>query len=547
MRSGRWRSEATALIARGVAGAARLRPGRPRRDRAAPLAHRRRTLAFVVVVAVGSATAGWYASRGIRSPDEIARAAAAPPASPITVPVERRELRTAVVVRGDVAFAQSTEVSIDTDLGDGAVGTQVVSGQVPRPGQELAEGAVAIEVSGRPVFLLTGALPMYRALRPGMSGKDVLQVEQALRRLRLFAGTPDQRYDAATETALSALYRNAGYEPVGPSTQERQQVGAAEAQLSAARAALREAESALADASRPPPRSTLLAAENAVDEARAALSRAQAELATARNTGADQATINALEAAVRAARSQLALAEAQLSELLATPDTAVLRRAVEEAKDTAAAAKAALAEARGALGVRIPRGEIVFISSLPRRVDRVEASVGGTPGSPAFSLTAENLQVNSSVSLDERPLVQVGTEVRLDDPASGTALTGTVTTVADTPGTDGAPPGSFHVQVTPTGGEPAKLAGLNLRLTIPVKATDGAVLVVPQAALVTDASGTVRVRTMPGAAAGTAVERHATTVDIEVSVGLAADGFVEVAPITGELREGDLVVVGEQR
>ena len=535
------------LVTRLAGVAARLRPRRGQPGEAAPLTRRRRTLALVVVVALGSATAGWYASRGIKSPDEVARAAAAPPASPIIVPVERRELRTAVVVRGDVTFAQATEVLIDTELGDGTAGAQVVSGRLPRPGQNLAEGAVGIEVSGRPVFLFAGPLPMYRGLRPGMTGSDVRQVEQALRRLRLFSGTPDRIYDAATETALRKLYRNAGYEPVGASAQERQQVAAAETQLSTARTALREAETALAEATRPPSRSARLAAQSAVDEARATLGRAVADLNTARATGADAATVSALEAAVRAARTQVELAEAQLAELRATPATATQRRAVREARDGVTAAQAALAEARKALGVRIPRGEIVFVPSLPRRVDKVESRVGGAPGSPAFTLTAANLQVDSSVSLDEQKLIRAGADVRLDDPASGVSLTGTVTKVADTPGTGGAPPGSFHLRVTPDGGNPAELAGLNLRLTIPIEATDGAVLVVPQAALVTDAGGTVRVRTIPDRAAGDAVNGGDAAADVEVSVGLAAEGFVEVTPVAGELDEGDLVVVGARR
>ena len=39
------------------------------------------------------------------------------------------------------------------------------------------------EVSGRPVFLLTGTVPMYRALGPGAVGPDVAQLQDGLREL----------------------------------------------------------------------------------------------------------------------------------------------------------------------------------------------------------------------------------------------------------------------------------------------------------------------------------------------------------------------------
>jgi multidrug efflux pump subunit AcrA (membrane-fusion protein) len=510
------------------------------------MTRRRRRLAFVVLLALGSATVGWAAGQGIRSPEEVARSASAPVASAITVPVERRALETTVVVRGDVTFARATEVSVDADLGDGTLTTQVVSGRVPRAGQRMTEGVVALEVSGRPVFLLAGPLPMYRGLRPGAKGNDVRQLESALRRLGLLGGAPDQAYDRRTEAAVTRLYRDAGYEPVGASAQERQEVLAAESQLAAARTTLREAEVQLADAGRPPARSTLLAAQSAVDDGRAAVDQAAADLAQARADGGDASTITALESNLRAARTRLTLVEAQLAELRTTPNTAVQRRAEADARELVEAAESALAEARRAVGVRIPRGEVVFVPRLPGRVDRVQVRAGTAPASPAFTLTAATVQVDSSVSLEERKLVTVGASAQLDDPASGLALTGAVTSVADTPGTNGAPPGSFHVRVIPDGANPSRLNGLNLRITIPIESTDGAVLVVPLAALVTNADGSVRVRSVPDGAtgAGVAGDRFA---DVEVTAGLAANGFVEVTPVGGALSESDLVVVGQRQ
>src|SRR5262245_38262117 len=144
---------------------------------------RARRFGLTLTLAVVMASAGWLAGSRITSPEQAARRAGAPEASPITVPVERRVIETAVVVRGDVRFAAKFDLSVDADLGDGGLGQQVLTGRVPAAGSRLAEGAVALEVSGRPVFVLEGALPMYRGLRPAAQGDDVRQMETALKRL----------------------------------------------------------------------------------------------------------------------------------------------------------------------------------------------------------------------------------------------------------------------------------------------------------------------------------------------------------------------------
>lgn len=504
---------------------------------ASPLRRRRRVLALTVTVALGSAGLGWWAGRAIQSPDEVARNAAAPPAAPITVPVQRQRLESAVVVRGDVTFAQAAEVTLDPDIGDGTLGTQVVTGRVPQPGSPVGEGDVLLEVSGRPVFLLDGVLPTYRPLRPGSEGPDVRQLETALRRLGLFTAVPDATYDARTSAALDRLYRDAGYDPIGPTEQERQQLAAAETSLKAAQSTLRQAEEALAEASRPPPTSAVLAAEGAVARAERMLALATAALDEAVASGADAATIAALEADVAAAADQLAVARAQLAELTAPPDTRALAAAVAAATAEVEAARSVRDGLQAAQGVRLPRGEVVFVPSLPRRIGEVRATVGGTPQGAVLQLTGASVQVDAALSADEQRLVRVGARARLDDEASGIDLAGAVSAVATAPGTDGAPPGSYHLRVTPEGGDPATMAGLNLRVTIPIEATSGEVLTVPLSALVTDAGGVVRVR----------VAREGGFTDVVVRVGLAAGGFAEVVPVDGSLAAGDLVVVGTQR
>ena len=84
---------------------------------------------------------------------------------------------------------------------------------------------------------------------------------------------------------------------------------------------------------------------------------------------------------------------------------------------------------------------------------------------------------------------------------------------------------------------PSELIGRNVRITIPVSSTGGAVLAVPAAALSATAAGRPIVQ----------VERPDGSLrTVEVAAGLATGGPVEVTPLDGRLEEGDLVVVGRE-
>ena len=133
-------------------------------------------LVAVVLLAAG----GWAAARQIKSPAQIAADTAAPSASLISVPVERRALATEVIVRGTVRYGKPQEIALPVSGLKNA--TQIVS-RAPRADSRLRDGAVGLSVSGRPVFVLRGDTPMHRDLGPGDSGEDVRQLERALARL----------------------------------------------------------------------------------------------------------------------------------------------------------------------------------------------------------------------------------------------------------------------------------------------------------------------------------------------------------------------------
>src|SRR4051794_39629920 len=66
--------------------------------------HRRRLRLLALAALILLAAVGWMAARQIKSPAQLAADAAPPPASPITVPVERKVLSTKVIVRGTARF-----------------------------------------------------------------------------------------------------------------------------------------------------------------------------------------------------------------------------------------------------------------------------------------------------------------------------------------------------------------------------------------------------------------------------------------------------------
>ena len=298
----------------------------------------RRGVAVIVTIAiaVAAAAAGWLAGRNITSPDQAALESEPPPASLITVEVELAELSADVIIRADVGYDEPTTLGLSGALGNRESVLVVTS--APERGAELAEGSVAIEIAGQPVFVLVGPVPVYRDLRPQDRGPDVEQLEAALVRLGYFEGDPDQLWDEATGAAVSAWYEQAGYRANGPSDTEQAALGAARDRLDTARDALADAQRSLAEAGKGPTelavqqaRTDVAQAESALDQARRALSQV--------TTDAQQAVVDAQQAVVDARQgvadakqavtdAELALASSELARNRAADDLtqAQLRR-----------------------------------------------------------------------------------------------------------------------------------------------------------------------------------------------------------------------------
>ncbi|WP_166441992.1 peptidoglycan-binding protein [Nakamurella flava] len=585
----------------------------------------RRAVVVTAVVAVVMAGAGFAAATLVVSPADAALRSAPPAARPITVPVASRQLSSTVVTRGDIGFSESVEVKLTAAAGT----TSVVTGRVPEVGSEVSAGTVILEVAGRPVLALPGALPAYRSLGGGSTGPDVTQLETALAGMGFDPGPQDGTYDAATAAAVAALYASRQYPAPGAAAEAQAAVASATEQQNAAKAADAEAEKALAAAQAGPPRSTRLGLQGAVDQAQAALDTAQntgsapdatavaqasAALDAARaaaaqaadaltatqQSGGDIAAAQAAvgradaevsaaqarfdrastpgppdAAAIAAAKNQLAVAQAQREEGLRT-DTAGAQAALDAANAQLRQATDALTAAQAAAITPLPAAEVVWLPTLPRRVDEVTTSLGATVSGAFLRVSAADLTVRARITAEEASLLKPGAIATLtargfpelnatvvsvgkpaatgdsgaDNGSSGNGGSGDGGSGdGGTSGGGQTPTGSQEVTLQPQNlpaDQAVALRGTNVKVTIPVASTDGDVLVVPLAALFTQASGSTSVEIV-----GT---DGVTTRQQPVTVGLSAGGEAEVTPLTADgapaatgadtLRAGDAVVVG---
>jgi multidrug efflux pump subunit AcrA (membrane-fusion protein) len=532
-------------------------------------------LGVVIGAVVLAAALGWFFGSQIQSPAEAAAEAEPPEPSNITVQVVREVLSADVITRGDIVYDEPVSVVLSGSFAE--TPEKLVVTQAVEVNTDLAEGAIAVEVVGRPVFLLAGEIPMYRDLRPGATGDDVLQVEEALARMGFFAGTPDNVWDAETSAAVAAWYEAAGYRPNGLSEEDEAALRAARDRVSSAQAAVADAEQALREVNAGMGQAAIVAAQAEIDAARdawglanidsdranllaaQAVTAAEASLAAAQQDlangvpGADVAVVEATaaldeakfnqartateqQALVDGAISRLAVAQASLADLQRGTDTSSLRRQIDTAREEVGVAREELAALEAGLGTWLPAGEVVFLKAMPVRVDQVAVSRGSVIDGAFITVSGSELALRSSVTERDAPRVEVGMEVEIENPETGGVIPGVITFKADRAGTDGVQPDRIYLEITPQE-IPPEIVGTNVRVTIPVSSTGGEVLAVPAAALSATANGSTIVQVE---------DDDGELRTVTVQPGLAAGGLVEVTPMEGELAEGDWVVVGRE-
>ncbi|WP_157368228.1 hypothetical protein [Alloactinosynnema sp. L-07] len=189
---------------------------------------RRRGLVVVVVVVVAAGGGTLFGARYVRSPAQVAADAAPPVTGPVTAVVEHRAVRTTVVLRGEVGSEQSFAVSAPSVAGAAKPVVTRLPGEV---GREVVAGDVVGEVSGRPVIVLPGAAPAYRDITPGTRGGDVKILQGGLRSRGYRISDLEGLYGPSTKTAITALYRDAGYTPLPTVEGEAQQLTQAQRRI----------------------------------------------------------------------------------------------------------------------------------------------------------------------------------------------------------------------------------------------------------------------------------------------------------------------------
>nr|WP_095873889.1 peptidoglycan-binding domain-containing protein [Streptomyces sp. TLI_235] len=496
------------------------------------MVRRRRALVAVAASAALVACGGLGAAGLVRSPAERAADTAPPPGTLLTAEAEMKVLTRSTVTRGQVY--PPTRYDVTPAFSSPEITQLYVSALAVKAGDAVANGQLMAEVSGRPLFVLKGAVPAYRDLKPGASGPDVAQLQAALAELGHGRG-PDAEgeYGPGTAQAVTDFYHGLGH----------------------------------------PAPTAGAAAEQAVDAAKRAVEADQRtvdELKSAQNSGAATARQSTVSAAPSAGPSSAA--SAAPSALSAPPEAAPsdLAAQLDQAERRLADDRAALAKAEAADGPVVPAGEVVFLPVLPAAVTAVNAAVGSPVAGPLLSLTSGDLVVTGQLTPGQAPGITAGMAVEIRSEATGTVLQGKVaelgpqTTVAPAgrvvsiggaaapagaAGSGGAaappanaapaaPPAAAYVplRITPAEALPAALSGQNVRITVQRSATAQPVLCVPVAAVHTDATGRTAV---------TRIGSGGRRVTVPVTTGANADGYVAVTPVqAAQLQPGDQVVVG---
>lgn len=427
-------------------------------------ARRRVGVAWLGSLTVVALLAWWLGSRSV-SPDQAASRAKAPTASWITVPVERRVLASTVIVRGDVQAQVSALAAAPSSVEGGGVVTRLP----PAVGTEVAEGAVLLEVSGRPVFVVEGTVPAFRSLQPGMSGADVAQLQAALARLG-YSPDSDGVIGEATKAAVTELYRAAGYEPVHSATTD--------ADIAAARLAVRQAANDVA------------AAEAAVTDAKSPAAIAAATTARDNAVAARDDAAAALSAVLASAGPTIPLGEFLFI---------------------------------ASLPARVQGG----VTALGPLSQVANGANGGPTADNLVTLAGGDLVVAAAIPADQASLVRAGMPVTLTDDLTRADYPAVLTSLSETPHVDASGGTSYAAVVTPAAPLPPSLTAANIRVTITAASSDGEVLVVPVAAVSAAADGQQRVSVLGDDGTATTINvRPGLSADGFVEVEPTADAVL---------------------
>jgi len=563
--------------------------------------NRNRIVAGALALVLASGGAGWAVGTQITSPAEAAARAEAPQASLITVAVDQRVLSADIIARGTIDYTDPISLETSGNTAE-TEARQIITGSAAK-GDELLEGAVALEVSGRPVILLQGDLPVFRDLKPGATGFDVLQLEQSLVR-QGFLNKADDVWDNRTGAAIQSLYAAVGYDAAAASNSEREALKGARDSVRFAAQALADATKALKEAGGASG-SALLEAEAAVTSAQEALAIAQAGRTAA--LAAASGAVTAAQGDVASAQAALAVAQARLTMAVVdgihpdygwpptAPEIVELEGAVTSATSGVAVAQNGLSSAQ-AQQTAVTTQENAAVTAAERQVKIAQTQLkeAKTPGDTTQLVRARDDAKRSLADANEEfvrlegsvgtwlpsgeiifvknlPVQVTDVRVQRGDTLSGAFMTVSGADIAMTIGMQESDARRVSVGDRVIIDEPDWIPEpIEATISeIPEASQSGRVQVrveipdLPPELLGANVRVIIPVESTSGevlvvpAAALSAVANGDTRVEVEdpdnpgttrfvtVTTGLAADGVVEVKPVDGALKKGDRVVVGQ--
>ncbi|WP_370377075.1 peptidoglycan-binding protein [Catenulispora sp. GAS73] len=514
---------------------------------------RQRVFLAAACVAALAAGGGLVASTMIESPAQQAAETKPPKPAVLTAPVVKKVLTDTVTTRGTVGAGGDITVSPVASGGGGSSAggavSLVASKLYAKAGDQIRAGQVLIEVSGRPIIALSGAVPAYRDLKPGMDGPDVAQLQAALKQLG-HDSAPDTlgHFGDGTKSALTDLYTALGYSV--PTTGGANDTGDSSALQAAADA--------------------VTAQQRTVDTDYGLLQKANQALASAKK-GLSPPTTSPTSGSGPGAGPSAGLGQSPLQAAQEAQQTA--QTTYDNALQDLGKAEKKQSDLTATTGPMLPASEVIFVPSFPVRLAKLNATLGSTVTAPLLTLESGRLVVASLLQPGQNSLVKPGVKVQLTAEALGQTATANVTSIGpysdgsasngqngngQNSGTGGAAAGPSNGQASgsnATGGQqPTQLpgypmtvtpdsplnpawAGQDVRVTIINAATTSAVLTVPLSAVSTGADGHATV---------TVVAADGTQRRIPVTAGASADGDVEVTPAdAGALREGEAVAIGQ--
>ena len=179
-------------------GAAAARPTGSRRRR-----RTRIVAATAVVVVTGAGAVSW--ATGLFDSD-----------SGSTTATAASRLSAAKVERGDLVETQDVDGTLG--YGDAWGISSAAQGTVtwlPAEGSRITRGETLYDVDEKPVTLMYGAIPLYRALGHGDEGDDVKELEQNLAALGYTGFDVDDNYTGATTAAVEDWQADRGLDQTG--------------------------------------------------------------------------------------------------------------------------------------------------------------------------------------------------------------------------------------------------------------------------------------------------------------------------------------------